>query len=174
MKVKKSVGDPVFVTEIQHMPSHDNENNPLLATEVQVTLSEPQEVESGNERLISCPIFHSLFPSLILKGMLINVPCGYSMMRNSHVKFKKSYGGTSCDVAKTTTTVQELIGHQHKGALHGRISELSGQLLSQDTIRRKFIWQDFKAAIQTKTDPKSSLKAVFTREPAVDDGGPKK
>ena len=87
------------------------------------------------------------------------------------------YGGTSSDVEKTST-VQELTGHQHKAALKGKISELSGQLLSRDTkrltVRRKFIWQDFKAAMETKIDPKSSLKVVFTGEPAVDDGGPKR
>lgn len=42
---EKNLEDPVFFTEIKHMPSHDNENSPLLATEVQVTSSEPQEVE---------------------------------------------------------------------------------------------------------------------------------
>ena len=89
----------------------------------------------------------------------------------------QSYGGTSSDVEKTTT-VQELTGQQHKTALKGKISELLGQLLSgatkRLTVRRKVIWQDFKAAMETKIDPKSSLKVVFTREPAVDDGGPKR
>ena len=28
--------------------------------------------------------------------------------------------------------------------------------------------------METKIDPKSSLKVVFTGEPAVDDGGPKR
>ena len=59
---EEGLEDPVFVTEIQNTPSHDNENSPSLATEVQVTSSEPQEVESGSERLTSCPICHSLFP----------------------------------------------------------------------------------------------------------------
>ena len=53
---EEGLEDPVFVTEIQNTPSHDNENSPSLATEVQVTSSEPQEVESGSERLTSCPV----------------------------------------------------------------------------------------------------------------------
>ena len=59
---EEGLEDPVFVTEFQNTPSHDKENSPSLAIEVQVTSSEPQEVESGSERLMSCPICHSLFP----------------------------------------------------------------------------------------------------------------
>ncbi|PFX16159.1 hypothetical protein AWC38_SpisGene19587 [Stylophora pistillata] len=51
----KSLEEPVFVTEIQDIPSHDNDNSdnegsPSLVTEAQLTLSESREVESGNER----------------------------------------------------------------------------------------------------------------------------
>ena len=178
---EKSLEDPVFVTEIQHMPSHDNENSdnegsPSLATEVQVTSSESKEVESGNERLISCPICHSLFPLSDIEEHADQ--CSMWLLDDEEQPCDiQSDGGTSSDVEKTTT-VQELTGHQHKAALKGKISELSGQLLSRDTkrltVRRKFIWQDFKAAMETKIDPKSSLKVVFTGEPAVDDGGPKR
>lgn len=56
-----SLEEPVFVIEIQHMPSDDNENSdnegsPSLATEVQVTSSESQEVESGNGKLPYMPL----------------------------------------------------------------------------------------------------------------------
>ena len=165
------------------MPSHDNENSdnegsPSLATAVQVTSSESQEVESGtkNERLISCPICHSLFPLSDIEEHADQ--CSMWLLDDEEQPCDiQSYGGTSSDVEKTTT-VQELTGHQHSAALKGKISKLSGQLLSRDTkrltVRRKFIWQDFKAAMETKIDPKSSLKVVFTGEPAVDDGGPKR
>ena len=170
---EEDLEDPVFVTEIQNMPSH-NENSPSLATEVQVTSSEPQEVESGSERLISCPICHSLFP---LSDIEEHADQCSMWLLDDEEQPCEIYGGTSSDVEETTT-VQELTGHQHKAALKGKISELSGQLLSRDTkrltVRRKFIWQDFKAAMETKIDPKSSLKVVFTGEPAVDDGGPKR
>ena len=59
---EEGLEDPVFVTEFQNTPSHNNENSPSLAIEVQVTSSEPKEVESGSERLMSSPICHSLFP----------------------------------------------------------------------------------------------------------------
>ena len=42
---EEGLEDPVFVTEIQNTPSHDSENSPSLAIEVQVTSSEPQEVK---------------------------------------------------------------------------------------------------------------------------------
>ena len=45
---EEGLEDPVFVTEFQNTPSHNNENSPSLAIEVQVTSSEPKEVESGS------------------------------------------------------------------------------------------------------------------------------
>ncbi|XP_068721566.1 uncharacterized protein [Montipora capricornis] len=175
---EKRLEDPEFVTEIQHIPSHDDKNSPSSATEVQVTSSKPQEVESGNKRLISCPMCHSLFPLTDIEEHADQ--CAMWLLDDEEQPCEIQsymYDGTSSDVEKTRT-VQELTGHQHKAALQGQISELSGQLLSQDTkrltVRRKFIWQDFKAAMETKIDPKSSLKVVFTGEPAVNDGGPKR
>jgi len=95
-----------------------------------VTSSESQEVESGNERLISCPICHSLFPLSDIEEHADQ----YSMWLLDDEEQPcdiQNYGGTSSDAEKTTT-VQELTGQQHKAALKGKISELSGQLLSQD------------------------------------------
>ena len=42
------------------------------------------------------------------------------------------------------------------------------------TMRRKFIWQDFKNARQKKISPTEKVKVVFSGEPAVDDGGPRR
>lgn len=177
----KSLEEPVFVTEIQDIPSHDNDNsdnegNPSLVTEAQLTSSESREVESGNERSIVCPICHSLFPLSVIEGHADQ--CSMWLLDDEEQPCdSQSYGGTSNGVEKTTTG-QELTGQQHKAALKDKISELSRQLLSQDTkrltVRRKLIWLDFKSAMETKIDPKSSLKVVFTGEPAVDDGGPKR
>ncbi|XP_068739213.1 uncharacterized protein [Montipora capricornis] len=75
-------------------------------------------------------------------------------------------------------TAQALTGYQQKKVLGEQIAALSVQLLSTDmkriTIRRKFMWQDFKSAMKTKIQPKSTLKVVFSGEPAVDDGGPRR
>lgn len=46
--------------------------------------------------------------------------------------------------------------------------------LTRVTLRRKFLWEDFKSAWQTKFKPTSMLKVVFVGEPSVDDGGPKR
>ncbi|PFX14627.1 hypothetical protein AWC38_SpisGene21201 [Stylophora pistillata] len=145
MTTKKSLEEPVFVTEIQDIPEHHNHN-------------------SNNEGS----------PSL---GMLINVPCGYSTTRNSFVTVKVMVKPPMV-LRKQQQRRSEFTGQQHKVALKDEISELSGQLLSRDTkrltVRRKFILLDFKSAIETKLDPKSSLKVFFTGEPAVDDGGPER
>ena len=75
-------------------------------------------------------------------------------------------------------TAQALTGYQQKKVLGEQIAALSMQLLSTEvkriTIRRKFLWQDFKSAMSTKIQPKSTLKVVFSGEPAVDDGGPRR
>lgn len=42
------------------------------------------------------------------------------------------------------------------------------------TVRRKFIWNDFKNARQRKISPDDKVKVVFSGEPAVDDGGPRR
>ena len=75
-------------------------------------------------------------------------------------------------------TAQALTGYQQKKVLGEKIAALSTQLLSTDvkciTIRRKFLWQDFKSATSTKVQPKATLKVAFSGEPAVDDGGPRR
>ena len=79
------------------MPSHDNENSPSSAIEVQVTSSEPQEVESGNERLISRPICHSLFPLSDIEEHPDQ--CSMWLLDDEEQPCEiQSYGGTSSDV----------------------------------------------------------------------------
>ena len=41
-------------------------------------------------------------------------------------------------------------------------------------VRRRFLWEDFKAARKSKIGPLSNLKVVFVGEPFFDDGGPKR
>ena len=54
------------------------------------------------------------------------------------------------------------------------VSHVAERVLSdqtkQLTVRRKFLWQDFKDACQKKITPKDRLKVIFSGEPAVDDG----
>ena len=42
------------------------------------------------------------------------------------------------------------------------------------TVRRKFIWQDFKTARQRTISPRKKIKVVFSGEPSVDEGGPRR
>lgn len=42
------------------------------------------------------------------------------------------------------------------------------------TVRRKFLWEDFRNARKSKIQPLSNLKVVFAGEPSIDDGGPRR
>lgn len=57
---------------------------------------------------------------------------------------------------------------------HVAETEMRGDEPKRLTVRRKFIWQDFKNARQRKICPKNKVKVVFSGEPAVDDGGPRR
>ncbi len=65
-----------------------------------------------------------------------------------------------------------------KQVLMEEVSHLAETVLSDQTkrltVRRKFLWQDFKDARQKKITPKDRVKVVFSGEPAVDDGGPRR
>lgn len=59
------------------------------------------------------------------------------------------------------------------------VSHVAEAVLSDETkrltVRRKFLWQDFKNARKKKIGPKDRVKVVFSGEPAVDDdGGPRR
>ena len=41
-------------------------------------------------------------------------------------------------------------------------------------VRRRFLWEDFKAAKMSDIGALSNLKLVFVWEPSIDDGGPKR
>ena len=62
--------------------------------------------------------------------------------------------------------------------LKQEVSQVAEAVLSDEpkrlTIRRKFMWQDFKNAREKKIKPKDKLKVVFSGEPAIDDGGPRR
>ena len=66
---------------------------------------------------------------------------------------------------------------QHKKLLKEQILKCTKSLsteLKRVTVRRKFIWEDFKSARKNKIQPLSNLKVVFAGEPSIDDGGPKR
>jgi len=95
---------------------------------------------------------------------------------NDHCDIPDPLPTLSCNAEPATS--QELTGYQQKKVLREQIATLSAQLLSTDvkrlTIRRKFMWLDFKSAMSSKIQPRSTLKVVFSGEPAVDDGGPRR
>lgn len=66
---------------------------------------------------------------------------------------------------------------QHKSLLKEQIVKCAKGLsteVKRVTVRRKFLWEDFKNARKSKIQPVSNLKVVFAGEPSIDDGGPKR
>lgn len=53
-------------------------------------------------------------------------------------------------------------------------AEMSNEDPKRLTVRRKFIWQDFKNARQRNISPKQKVKVIFSGEPSVDEGGPRR
>ena len=128
--------------------------------------------ESEPERLMCCPICSSLLPIEQIEEHADN--CSMWLLDDTEQFDIPDSSPSQSEPA----TAQELTIHQQKEALREQIATLSAQLLSTDvkrlTIRRKFMWQDFKSAMSTKIQPKSTLKVVFSGEPAIDDGGPRR
>ena len=51
--------------------------------------------------------------------------------------------------------------------------EISGQ--AKVNLQRTFVWNDFKGArLRKRVMPKNLVKVIFLREPAIDDGGPRR
>ncbi len=68
-----------------------------------------------------------------------------------------------------------------KQMLKEEVSQVASLNLEQEgqkrvTVRRKSIWEDFKDEIfqRNRITPSSRIKVVFSGEPAVDDGGPRR
>jgi hypothetical protein len=53
-------------------------------------------------------------------------------------------------------------------------AEMSSEEPKRLTVRRKFIWQDFKNARQRNISPRRKVKVIFSGEPSVDEGGPRR
>ena len=66
---------------------------------------------------------------------------------------------------------------QHKRVLQEQVKDSAKRLPTEQkriTVRRKFIWDDFKSAMKRKITPLSNLKVFFVGESFIDDGGPKR
>ena len=142
-----------------------------------LTIDAPLQTEEvEQERMMSCPVCFSLHPIEQIEEHADN--CSMWLLDDSNEQCDLPDPPTASSCNTEPVAVQQLTGHQQKKAIKEQIASLSGQLLSTDmkrlTVRRKFIWQDFKSAMLTRIQPKSTLKVVFSGEPAIDDGGPRR
>lgn len=82
------------------------------------------------------------------------------------------------DAKEKTSTPAECDPVELKRTLKEEIRKVIGAWptieMTRVSLRRKFLWTDFKAALERKIRPTSVLKVVFVGEPCVDDGGPKR
>ena len=77
--------------------------------------------------------------------------------------------------------ISDMGKNQVKKMLKEEVSQVSNMSLKQEgpkrvTVRRKRIWEDFKDEVFQRNiiSPSSKIKVVFSGEPAVDDGGPRR
>ena len=136
------------------------------------TAASVQSKEEEQERLMSCPICFSLHPIEYIKEHADN--CLMWLLDDTNDQCDIPDPSTTLSCNAEPATVQVLTSYQQKKVLGEQIAALSAHLLSTDVKHitiRKFMWQDFKSAMSTKTQPKSTLKVVFSGEQAVDDGG---
>ena len=85
--------------------------------------------------------------------------------------------GNSADIEESAVQVAELDMSQYKSLLKKKIGECATCLstnVKRINVRRRFLWEDFKAARKSKIGPLSNLKVVFVGEPSIHDGGPKR
>lgn len=133
-------------------------------------------VESENERLISCPVCGSFYPIQEIEEHADH--CSMWLLDDTSEPSCDSLGVATSSINAENTTTHQLTSQQQKKALMDQVATLAAQLLSTDTkcltVRRKFIWLDFKSAMESKVQPKSTLKVVFSGDAAVDDGGPRR
>ena len=122
---------------------------------------------------MSCPVCFSLHPVEQIEEHADNCSMWLLDDTNDQCDIPDPSPTLSCNAEPATA--QALTSYQQKKVLGEQIAAMSAQLLSTDvksiTIRRKFMWQDLKSAMSTKIQLKSTLKVVFSGEPAVDDGG---
>ena len=125
---------------------------------------------------MSCPICHSLHPVDQIEEHADS--CSMWLLDDTSEEFDIPDPLPASSFNTEPAKAEELTSEHLKEVLKEQIATLSAQLLSTDkkrlTIRRKFMWQDFKSAMFTRIQPKSTLKVVFSGEPAIDDGGPKR
>ena len=149
------------------------ETKPVTALTTEASV---QNKEEEQERLMSCPICFSLHPVEQIEEHADN--CSMWLLDDTNDQCDIPDPSPTLSGNAEPATAQALTGYQQKKVLGEQIAALSAQLLSTDvkriTIRRKFLWQDFKSAMSTKIQPKSTLKVIFSGEPGVDDGGPRR
>ena len=145
--------------------SHQPEMNVVISLD---DVSEPVAVAKESQ----CPICFKQFPVQTVEEHAAN--CSLWL--------------EECDQAPDLCSTEEIISDvgvaesdigqsSHKVVLQEQIRECARSLSAEQkrvTVRRKFIWDDFKAAMKKKIQPLTDLKVVFAGEPSVDDGGPKR
>lgn len=145
--------------------SHQPEMNVVISLD---DVSEPVAVAKERQ----CPICFKKFPVQTVEEHAAN--CSLWL--------------EECDQAPDLCDTEEIISDvgvaesdigqsSHKVVLQEQIRECARSLSVKQkrvTVRRKFIWDDFKAAMKKKIQPLTDLKVVFAGEPSVDDGGPKR
>ena len=145
--------------------------------EVSILCPKPQHIQ--------CPICLDCYPFAQIETHADN--CSMWLLEEDEFscEFLEPMQPSTTDSSDDATVEKELpLCEGPKKMLIRQISQV-GEMVMGDkepkrlTVRRKFIWQDFKNAVkiyhqQKKISPTEKVKVVFSGEPAVDDGGPRR
>ncbi|PFX11130.1 hypothetical protein AWC38_SpisGene25360 [Stylophora pistillata] len=120
--------------------------------------------------LVECPICLELFCSSDVEEHAAS--CSAWLLEDEQPYDLKA------DSNNETTSMADYDPKEAKRILKDEITKVMGGWptiqVTRVSLRRKFLWEDFKSARQKKIQPTSVVKVVFVGEPCVDDGGPKR
>lgn len=133
-----------------------------------------QQPQSSTSKEAQCPLCFLMFP---IEHIQEHADTCSPWAMESEQSADLSECGISAEIEESAEQVEELDMSQYKSLLKKKIAECATRLstnVKRINVRRRFLWEDFKAARKSRIGPLSNLKVVFVGEPSIDDGGPKR
>lgn len=133
-----------------------------------------QQPQPSTSKEVQCPMCFEMFPMQHIQEHADN--CSPWAMKSEQSADLSEFR-ILVEMEESAELVPELDMPQYKSLLKEEIARCATRLstnVKRINIRRRFLWEDFKAARKSKIGPLSNLKVVFVGEPSIDDGGPKR
>lgn len=148
---------------------------PTLTIEDENTTEDCTPLPSTSKGIIQCPICLHNYPLDEIESHADN--CSMWFVEDidelpSNETPTTSSGSTIANVENVPTNV--LKEYKKQEISNVVAAEMSNDDPKRLTVRREFIWQDFKKARQRNISPRRKVKVIFSGEPSVDEGGPRR